>query len=109
MSALVNRTPAIGVLRNRSRRGCKGSVLSTCRAKSGDALINHQVLNSSESLLMAMLDCVWDRIFPSRAPTQFAQAQFHCGKPPPAPLPRIWIRINPRLRGDFPFDQIAPA
>ena len=25
---------------------------------------------------------------------QFTQEQFHCGRPPPAALPRIWIRIN---------------
>ena len=42
-----------------------------------------------------MLDCVWESIFPARAATQFTQAQFHCGRPPPAALPRMWIRINP--------------
>ena len=41
-----------------------------------------------------MLDCVCESIFPARAATQFTQAQFHCGRPPPAALPRIWIRIN---------------
>ena len=44
---------------------------------------------------MAMLDCVCGVIFPVRAAEQFAQAQFHCGRPPPAALPRIWMRINP--------------
>src|SRR5262249_38112398 len=28
---------------------------------------------------------------------QFAQAQFHCGRPPPAALPRMWMRINPEF------------
>ena len=46
---------------------------------------------------MAMLDCVCDVIFPVRAAEQFAQAQFHCGRPPPAALPRIWMRINPEF------------
>src|SRR5206468_8923774 len=51
----------------------------------------------SASPLMAMLDCVCGAIFPARAAVQFAQAQFHCGRPPPAALPRIWMRINPEL------------
>ena len=46
---------------------------------------------------MAMLDCVCGVIFPVRAAVQFAQAQFHCGRPPPAALPRIWMRINPEF------------
>jgi len=40
-----------------------------------------------------------------RAAAQLAHAQFHCGKPPPAALPRIRIRINRSFRGD----QIEPA
>ena len=46
---------------------------------------------------MAMLDCVCGVIFPVRTAVQFAQAQFHCGRPPPAALPRIWMRINPEF------------
>jgi hypothetical protein len=30
---------------------------------------------------------------PARTARQLAQLQFHCGKPPPAPEPRILIRI----------------
>jgi hypothetical protein len=56
-----------------------------------------------------MLDCVCGSIFPLRAATQLAQAQFHCGKPPPAALPRMWMRINRSVRRDFPFDQTTPA
>jgi hypothetical protein len=56
-----------------------------------------------------MLDCVCESIFLARAATQFTQAQFHCGRPPPAALPRIWIRINRTYRRNFPFDQTAPA
>ena len=44
-----------------------------------------------------MLDCVCGVIFPVRAAAQFTQAQFHCGRPPPAALPRIWMRINPEF------------
>ncbi len=40
-----------------------------------------------------------------RAALQLTQAQFHCGKPPPAALPRIRVRINRSFRGD----QIEPA
>lgn len=46
---------------------------------------------------MAMLDCVCGVIFPALAAVQFAHAQFHCGRPPPAALPRIWMRINPEF------------
>ena len=46
---------------------------------------------------MAMLDCVCGVIVPVRAAEQFAQAQFHCGRPPPAALPRIWMQINPEF------------
>src|SRR4029077_9159809 len=94
MSALVKRTPAIGLLRGESRSGCNWGILSICRVKSGDALIKKKRRSASESALMAMLDCVCGAIFPVRAATQLAQAQFHCGKPPPSALPRIWMRIN---------------
>src|SRR4030095_6189621 len=97
MSAFVRRTPATGVLRGESRRGCRRGILSICRFKSGDALMRNQRWKPSESLLMAMLDCVCGVIFPVRAAAQFAQAQFHCGRPPPAALPRIWMRINPEF------------
>jgi len=50
---------------------------------------------------MAMLDCVCGEIFPARAAVQLAHAQFHCGRPPPAALPRIWMRINPSFRSQI--------
>ena len=96
MSALVKKTPAIGLLRAESRCGCNRGMLSICRAKSGDALIRNQPRNLSGSPLIAILDCVCGAILPVRAATQFAHAQFHWGRPPPAALPRIWIRINRR-------------
>src|SRR5436189_5707277 len=109
MSAFVKRTPAIGVLRGDSWCGCKRGMLSICRAKSGDALIRNQLGNFSASPLIAMLDCVCGAILPVRAATQFAQAQFHCGRPPPAALPRIWMRINRSYAEFVPFDHTAPA
>jgi len=71
-------------------------MLSICRGKSGDALIKNHSREFWE--LMAMLDCVCGAIFPLRAAAQLAHAQFHCGKPPPAALPRIRMRINPSFR-----------
>ncbi len=41
-----------------------------------------------------MLDCVCGAILPLRAARQLAQEQFHCGRPPPAALPRIRTRID---------------
>jgi hypothetical protein len=52
---------------------------------------------------IAMPDCVCGAIFPVRAALQFAQAQFHCGRPPPAALPRIRMRIDLSS-----LDQTAP-
>ena len=100
MSALVKKTALIGVLRvpaTSERCGCNSGMFSIWRGKSGDALIKNQGRLSSDSLLMAMLDCVCGAILPARAAAQFAQAQFHCGKPPPAALPRMWMRINPKF------------
>ena len=94
MSAFVKRTPAIGVLRTESLFGCKCGMLSICRDKSGDAFIRKQPRKLSGSPLIAIQDCVCEAILPVRAATQFAQAQFHWGRPPPAVLPRMWMRIN---------------
>src|ERR1700746_806743 len=96
MSAFVKRAPEIGVLRGESRRGCKGGVLSICRGRSGDALIRNHCEEVSE--LIAILDCVCGTIFTSSAATPLAHVQFHCDKPPPAALPRIWMRINRSFR-----------
>ncbi len=97
MSALVKKTALIGVLRGESRCGCNSGMFSIWRGRSGDALIKNHCRLSSDSLLIAMLDCVCGAILPARAAAQFAQAQFHCGKPPPAALPRMWMRINPKF------------
>ena len=109
MSALVKKTPAIGVLRipaNGEELGCNCRTVSIWRARSGDALIKKQPLKLS--VLMAILDCVCGAILPVRAATQLTHEQFHCGKPPPAELPRMWMRINPSF-AVIAFDQIAPA
>src|SRR5204863_2934855 len=96
ISGFVRKTPAIGLLRGASPLGCNCGVISICRGKSGDALIKNQLRKLSGSPLTAMLDRVCGAILPERAATQFAQAQFHCGRPPPAALPRIRMRINSR-------------
>src|SRR6266576_3954016 len=96
----------MGLLRGGSKRGCSSGVYSICRLRSGDALIKNQ---RALSLLIMMLDCVCGAIFPARAATQFPQTQFHCGKPPPAALPRIWMRINRSYAVISLFDQTAPA
>src|SRR5436190_11685493 len=112
MSGFVKRTPAIGVLRDPAaavQLGCNSGMLSICRDKSGDALIRKQPSKVSGSPLIAMQDCVCGAILPVRAATQFAQAQFHWGRPPPAALPRIWMRINRSYAQFVPFDHTAPA
>ena len=99
MSGFVKRTPPIGVLRGPAAAGlpgCNSGMLSICRGKSGDALIRKQPRKASGSPLIAILDCVCGAILPVRAATQFSQAQFHWGRPPPAALPRISMRINRR-------------
>src|SRR5208283_5036588 len=50
------------------------------------------------SALIASEHCVraFARIDPVRNPEQLGQLQFHCGKPPPAAEPRIWIRTDLR-------------
>jgi hypothetical protein len=88
-------------LRIVSPRGRSSGQLSICRAKSGEALIKNQ---PPLLPLMAMLDCVCGEMFPLRAAMQFAHEQFHCGRPPPAALPRTRMRIDL-----LPLDQIAPA
>jgi hypothetical protein len=75
-------------------------VLSICRGKSGEALIRNQRSSLPE---IAVLDCVRGAILPARAAMQFAQLQFHCGRPPPAALPRIRMRIDLSS-----LDQTAP-
>jgi hypothetical protein len=75
-------------------------VLSICRGKSGEALTRNQLSPLPE---IAVLDCVCGAILPARAAMQFAQLQFHCGRPPPAALPRIRMRIDLSS-----LDQTAP-
>ena len=87
----MRRTPAIGLLRGKLLRGCRSGCFSICRARSGEALIKNQV---PSFVLSATLDCVCGEIFPARTATQFGHEQFHCGKPPPAALPRMRSRIE---------------
>jgi hypothetical protein len=45
-------------------------------------------------------DCVraLARTLPERTPAQLRQLQFHCGKPPPAALPNVVMRIVDRSK-----------
>src|SRR5690554_6703814 len=76
------------------RAGCNAGKDSSCARMSGDAL---QRIQFSPMSLMAMDDWVraWPRSVPARSPLQLAQLQFHCGKPPPAAEPRIWMNMRP--------------
>ena len=73
-------------------RGCNSGVASICARKSGDAPSRNQERPSS-----VMASCVWVRGLPWNVPAltarQFAQAQFHWGKAPPAAEPRIFTCI----------------
>ena len=81
----------MGLLRGELLSGCSAGFFSICCAKSGEALIKNQ---PPSFVLRATLDCVCGEILPARTATQFGHEQFHCGKPPPAALPRMRSRIN---------------
>jgi len=73
---------------------------SICLRISGPALMRYQ---SFSLAVTASEDCNngWSDAFPERTARQLGQAQFHCGKPPPAAAPNTLIRI---WFQSFPFD-----
>src|SRR5690554_3580743 len=79
-----------------ARAGCMAGKSASCARMSGDALNRIQC---SPSSLRAMDDWVRARALrvPLRKPEQFRQLQFHWGKPPPAPEPRIRICMGDLL------------
>jgi hypothetical protein len=81
----------MGLTRRAAMVGWSGGKVSICARRSGEALTRNQW---SPSALSATLDCVRAGISPRRAARQFAQAQFHCGSPPPAAVPRSRTRIT---------------
>src|SRR5215469_10072962 len=89
-------------------RGWKTELVSICERTSGEALSRNQL---SSSALMAT--CSWVRAFPWKPPSrirrQLRQAQFHCGKAPPAAVPSsftcIWSDLE--LRADVGVDLAA--
>ena len=62
----------------------------SCDRRSGDAFTNTQ---RRPSALIAALHWVRGSISPLRAASHWRHAQFHCGTPPPAADPNIWITI----------------
>ena len=90
-SASVKITPARGVCLIPGP-GCNLANDSICRCTSGPALMRYQSVSLS---LTAREDCNngLSASFPSRTLRQLEQAQFHCGKPPPAAVPKTLIRI----------------
>ena len=72
--------------------GASSALPSSCWRRSGDAFRRNQVEELGETATCA---CVRGRRFalPWRTAEQFAQLQFHWGKPPPAAEPRTFTRI----------------
>src|ERR1700722_1838551 len=89
-SALVRKTPEMGELRGELGLGAKTAWVRICSGKSGDALMRNQLPDPSPT---ATEDWVWGRRKPLLACWQLAQAQFHCGRPPPAATPNSRTRI----------------
>src|SRR5438045_6380407 len=89
MSAFVKKTAAMRD--SRFEVGCSDGNDSICCGRSGDALTSNQFPSAT---LIAIDDSVSFGILPERASRQFRQAQFNCGSPPPAAVPRSRIRIN---------------
>src|ERR1700722_9564552 len=91
----------IGVELLPSANGRSSLVATICERRSGEALINAQYIRLAYSGLASMAICVCVRgracSVPWRTPLQLRQAQFHCGKPPPAAEPRILMRIRFQL------------
>src|SRR5262245_5358430 len=98
--------PAIG--ESRGARGCSPAKPSICARISGEALSRNHAWPSA---LTATLS--WVRglaaIAPSRAPRQFGQPQFHCGKPPPAADPNTLTRTASLLIAAEGLDPAGPA
>ena len=67
---------------------CGAAAIASCFLFAGANLAKRLLTTSFEFLpsrpVIAMLDCDCGSIFSLRAAAQFTQAQFHCGKPPPA-------------------------
>src|SRR5215470_1284347 len=92
-SAEGRKMPPIGVPVRSPRGGSSCRVSAICVRRSGDAPSRNQTTPSGEKA-----SCVWVRAVarrePARRPEQFRQAQFHCGKPPPAAEPRTLMCIS---------------
>ena len=105
--AVVRRIPAIGECRDPGH-GQRGFHASICVWTSGLALRRNQRFRSTLSATDA---CVRRRatIAPERAPAQLAQAQFHCGKPPPAAEPSTCSHTMRRVRSLVVVEPLSPG
>src|SRR5713226_4472286 len=94
-SADGRKTPAIGERVCDLVWGANSGVARIWARKSGLADTRNQILvsGSGENAICACVRAV-PRSLPSRSRRQFAHAQFHWGKPPPAAEPRILTRID---------------
>src|SRR5262245_23472637 len=74
-----------------ARPGCSTRFAWICASRSGDAFTSaHSVSDPDETTIDDWVRGT-ARNVPSRTPAQFAQLQFHWGKPPPAAEPRTRI------------------
>src|SRR5712692_873597 len=94
-SADGRKTPAIGERVCDLACGANSGVARIWARKSGLADTRNQMLASGcgENAICVCVRAV-PRSLPSRSRRQFAQAQFHWGKPPPAAEPRILTRMK---------------
>ena len=82
----MSSTPAIEVDRTLPR-GANGGNDAICAWRSGGALIRNQSRSFPEIAMHSSRRGRARRV-PWRSPSQLGHAQFHCGKPPPAAVPR---------------------
>ena len=88
----ISTTAAIAVSRT-PRAGCSAGLARICSRMSGEAL--NRMPSAPSSGRTKIDDCVRGlaRTPPERTPAQLRQLQFHCGKPPPAAVPSVVMRI----------------
>src|SRR5215472_4815508 len=89
-SADGRKTPPIGTWPGLSGLGASSGAERICTRRSGEAPTRNHTRSSGENTVCV---CVRGRArnVPARIPLQLRQAQFHCGKPPPAAEPKILI------------------
>src|SRR5215470_2064088 len=92
-SAEGRKTPPSGVPVVSPAGGSSCRVAAICVRRSGEAPSRNHTTPFGENASWVWVRAV-ARTEPERRPEQFRQAQFHCGKPPPAAEPRTLICIG---------------